>query len=309
MSTNQINKSQTDTNETSSYSPYNFADFQMSAAGAVISVLLQLNGIELKLGQLDNKMAAEENEQGLKQAKSASHWEQDQGKQQEEAQTMTGMGEISGGTLSICLNLGGEVAANRKMGDLDPGRQYLKTPGETEVKVSSAGEESNLENLDIQQNPAIQKRMNQLRNESGIDLKQTPEQFKTRYGEGPTEEISDAQILSLMKGKGDFVEKVQDNVKNQIEQQTKKYQHFKEVTTVVAQGLQTVTQGSFQTASAHTQAVSKLDEARATVAQSLITSLNSNQSNMQGQATNEFGMISAAAQYIEQLLMANKYNG
>ena len=95
----------------------------------------------------------------------------------------------------------------------------------------------------------------------------------------------------------------------QIDKRTNEIKDVGEKINLLTPAVQHILQGSFSVAAASRKEIAKDDEAQATIAQNLTSLFNSNQSVLQGQSTSTFGLITAFAQYIDQLVMANKYNG
>ncbi|CCB89913.1 hypothetical protein [Simkania negevensis] len=290
-----------DDSKTPSSNPYDFANFQMGPAGSVISILLKMNEIDLEIGQLDNELAALNNRFSSEEANAVSTLQQNQGKQQKIDQVLSGVGEISGGALSLASAVGSTIYASKASQSISPGEGYLKP-------IDQSGNENFLSTAKIQQDdivndPAVKTRIQQMK--TNLDLTKTPDKVTTTLENGQT--VTDETILKFADSKD--VEAVQAQAKKQIDQRANEIKSVGEKIYLITPALKDMTTGSFSLAAANHKAIAKDDEAQATIAQNLISSFNSNQSLMQNQATNIFGLIPTIAQYIEQLLMANKYNG
>ncbi|CCB89335.1 hypothetical protein [Simkania negevensis] len=302
MSNPQLTISSNKQKEPSS-SPYDFSNFQMGAAGAVIAILLKMSEIDLEIGQLQNTLAALNNNASITEANATSELQKDQGTQQKIDQILSGTGEIAGGALSIGGAIGGEIYFRKASQNLSEGEKYLKPVDKPQTdKVASNQSPENLPK-DFIENPEVKKRIQQMKTE--IDITQSPDQVKKVTIDG--REISDADILKFAKNED--VEKIQAQAKSQIDKRTNEIKDVGEKINLLTPGLQHMLQGSFSLAAANRKEVAKDDEAQATIAQNLTSLFNSNQSVLQGQSTSTFGLITAFAQYIDQLVMANKYNG
>ncbi|WP_420421297.1 hypothetical protein [Simkania sp.] len=284
-----------------SSSPSGFADFQMGAAGAVISILLVLAELDFEIGALDNKLAAMNAKVSTETSMATGKLQKDQGQQQKKAQMMSGIGQIS----SACVSLGGtavgEIYANRAHTSLEKGKKYLD-PVDKKLgnMLSNAGEPLQKEDL---KNPAVQKRLQQMKVD--LDLTQSPQEVVTKL-EGKEEKLSDQDIMRLTDNKD--VEAIQKHAREQIDQKMGIVKTNTDKLHLITQSLQNLPQGVFNMAGAVYQAYAKDDEAQATVLQSLAGIFAGNNSLMQGKSSNEFGLIPGIAQYLQQLLMANKYN-
>ncbi|MCB1075753.1 MAG: hypothetical protein KDK59_09515 [Simkania sp.] len=295
-----------DSNKPSS-NPYNFADFQMGPAGSVISILLKMNEIDLEIGQLDNELAALNNRFSSEEANAVSTLQQNQGKQQKIDQVLSGVGEISGGALSLASAVGSTIYSSKASQSISPGEEYLKPVDQNSNRMltnNNSAEDAVSGQKDDLKDQAVQDRVKQMKKE--LDLTKSPKDVQTPLTERAGT-ISDEEILKLLDSKD--VEAVQQQAKKQIDQRANEIKSVGEKIYLITPALKDMTLGSFSLAAANHKAIAKDDEAQATIAQNLISSFNSNQSMMQNQATNAFGLIPTIAQYIEQLLMANKYNG